>query len=133
MIPVSELGRGDYHAPRCREPGCDNVAMGVGIYCYQHIGSHVRDSMHPHRGPSEGSWYGPDKLAHALFILAVTGWSACYGHGQLGWAVSILVAVLWEISNRWWVDSGRRGMSILDLLGFLVGGMGAGLLLWWAP
>jgi len=126
----------NYFAPPprwCSELGCENTQAARSNYCVDHRPGLIEDTQHSHRGPTEGSWHGPDKVAHALFILAITGWAAVYGYGQLGWGVAIILGAVWEVSNQWLVGKGPRGMSILDLLGFLVGGVGAGLLLWWAP
>ena len=79
----------------------------------------------------EGSWLGPDKVAHALFCPAVT-WGGALALPAYWWAFwlgSILLGVGWEASNRWIVMKGKRGISIKDGIAFGVGWMGAGLLL----
>ena len=83
-------------------------------------------------GELEGLWWGPDKVAHFLFPIAVTGWAAALHRrwAKVWWIGSILLTGVWELSNRWAVLSGFTGISILDFQGFLLGGFVAGLLLW---
>ena len=84
----------------------------------------------------EGSWWGPDKVAHFLVPLAVTPWVGLYfglDWAKVGLVLTLFLCMCWEGSNYFRVLRGKRGVSILDLLAFLVGGIAAGLLLWWAP
>lgn len=85
--------------------------------------------------PIEGSWYGPDKVAHLLVVPAVTGWAHIFWPGApavLLWLISTVLCLSWEISNYWMVLRGRTGVSILDGLAFLAGSILAGGLLWLA-
>jgi hypothetical protein len=77
----------------------------------------------------EGDVLGADKVAHFLFVLAVAGWLLIFGLAPV-WAVLIPTAagIIWEASNRWFVIKGRKGASLYDLMGFLVGGVAAGIL-----
>jgi hypothetical protein len=94
------------------------------------------DHMKPREDPIEGLWWGSDKVAHFLVPLAVTPWVALYagsGWAKLALVLTLFLCMAWEGSNYFRVLRGKRGVSILDLLAFLVGGIAAGLLLWWAP
>jgi hypothetical protein len=82
----------------------------------------------------EGSPLGPDKVAHALFVIAWAGWSMVWWPAGYGWAVLIPMALGlgWEASNHWFVFHGRRGISLLDLVGFMAGGLVAAGMVWWS-
>ena len=80
----------------------------------------------------EGSPFGPDKVAHALFCPALTfvgGWWSPE-NVLVWWLVSLGVGLLWELSNHWFVFTGTRGISILDAFAFALGWIGSGALLW---
>ena len=78
----------------------------------------------------EGSWFGPDKIAHILFPLAATGWVVAFKPARYAWGpvVGVLAGLTWEISNSFWVIEGSPGISLMDGMGFMVGGILAGLL-----
>ena len=79
----------------------------------------------------EGSWLGPDKVAHALFCPAIT-WGGALALPAYWWAFwigSLLVGLLWELSNHWIVLKGTPGISIKDGIAFGGGWIAAGLLL----
>lgn len=81
----------------------------------------------------EGNWYGPDKVAHFLFCMAVTFTGIKLG-GLPEWAwwfVSLGVGLLWETTNHFFVLEGQVGVSILDALAFGFGWIVAGLVLYW--
>lgn len=87
-------------------------------------------------GGHEGSWLGPDKVAHILIPPAITGWAAAYAPGwpaAAAWIGSVIACGVWELSNQWYVFSGKKGISIKDFMAFLAGGFIAGALLWGAP
>lgn len=78
----------------------------------------------------EGKWYGPDKVAHVLFVPAISGWVAAFNPAFAIQAVILatILAMLWEASNQWYVFDGHKGVSALDVLAFLLGaGLSAGL------
>lgn len=85
----------------------------------------------------EGVWWGPDKAAHFLFVLAVAGWICAFRPHWLGkrwYAWSTLLAVgaglAWEASNALFVFQGERGVSLLDQVPFFAGGVVAAALAW---
>ena len=78
----------------------------------------------------EGKWYGPDKVAHLLFVPALSGWVSAFSPADAGYAVivAVVLAMIWEASNKWFVFNGEKGISALDTLAFLVGaGVSTGL------
>ena len=110
---------------------CDRPASRAAIEKLDLVGTDW-PSVVSYSPPSiEGSWLGPDKVAHALFCPAVT-WGGALALPAYWWAFwlgSIVLGVGWEASNRFWVLKGDRGISIKDGIAFGVGWMGAGLLL----
>ncbi|MDX1388209.1 MAG: hypothetical protein R3344_03415 [Acidobacteriota bacterium] len=83
----------------------------------------------------EGSWLGPDKVAHAFFAPVVTLvlarlWPAWR---LRAWIASLMVGLVWEASNAWFVIEGEPGISVLDGIAFAVGWIGVGILLYLRP
>lgn len=78
----------------------------------------------------EGKWWGPDKIAHLLFTPAISGWIAAFApaHALAAVVIAVLLSVIWEASNHYYVLDGERGMSALDLFWFLIGGAVSALL-----
>ena len=80
--------------------------------------------------PIEGLWYGPDKVAHFLVPLAITGWWMIFRPRQYAWGpiVGVFLGLLWEMSNALIVIEGRPGVSLIDGLSFMAGGVASGVL-----
>ena len=77
----------------------------------------------------EGSWIGPDKVSHFLFCIAVTFAGAWWmpKRAALWWIGSLLLGLVWEASNYWFVFEGTVGVSYLDGIAFAAGWILAGL------
>ena len=79
------------------------------------------------------------RLCHSVLALGLTVYGGHLG-GEWAWlrtpengcgvgaVAALLIAVAWEISNRW-MPGKHRYADVLDLLAF-VAGVGAGLALW---
>jgi hypothetical protein len=81
-----------------------------------------------------GHWAGPDKVAHAFWCPALTFGAGWIWPDQVlvWWLLSLLGGLVWELSNYWFVFSGKRGISILDAVAFVGGWLVTGLVLWGA-
>ena len=78
---------------------------------------------------NEGSWLGPDKAAHFLFIPAVTmTLTYLWSMPKLWLTVAVLIGIVWEFANHFFVFTGMRGISVKDLLAFMAGTFVTGLL-----
>lgn len=80
--------------------------------------------------PIEGSWWGPDKIAHFLVPLVLSGWIMVFRPRWYAWGpiLGVFGGLAWELSNALVVLEGERGVSLYDAMGFLAGGLLAGLL-----
>jgi hypothetical protein len=80
--------------------------------------------------PIEGYWLGPDKIAHVLVPIAVTGWVVAFKPSWYAWGpiIGVTAGMAWEISNWFWVVEGSPGVSLMDAMGFFAGGLIAGML-----
>jgi len=80
----------------------------------------------------EGVWWGPDKVAHFLVPLALSGWVLVFRPRWYAWGpiLGVLGGLVWEVSNQVVVLSGERGVSLLDGASFMAGGLLASVLAW---
>jgi hypothetical protein len=78
----------------------------------------------------EGAWFGPDKVAHFLVPVAVTGWIIVFRPRAYAWGpiLGVLAGMAWEASNWWYVFEGSTGVSLLDAMAFMAGGLASGVL-----
>jgi hypothetical protein len=80
--------------------------------------------------PIEGSWAGPDKIAHFLWPLAWSGWIVAFRPARYAWGpiIGVLTGLVWEVSNQFFVFEGKVGVSLYDSMSFMAGGFAAGIL-----